>query len=501
MTAADPGRGTTSDAVVSFATQPLPSVHAPRARCESLATVVDVFSGFPSSHRLLSSFVYSFSDDYQLSESFQSPQTPKRSWSTQIAERYQCGLSQVLADWFDTEIWRRTGTGEYREPVSPEVLLDETPEVIWPGLMSCDLLPLIGNAAGDWLCIRIGEANTMGEVIQWYHGGGDWIPWGNDLAEAIVFDAAVERIPGAARRHATPAENPRPHASAASRKSDPLLQWALSHVSPLARTLFDAGFPEGETSELLLRTHIAEVAVRCEKVVSLLTHWPRDLLNALFLQDRSLDRAQLARWSFDLDQIPAGIRNRLVEQAGFVPSQDWEAAAEHALQVSRLAPELAWPWEIAGYAAERKADVGQAVELYRQAARCSVFTDQSIRLDTHWSAPESAKFSVARLKQLAPDQVAESDYYRILCHPDTRQRRRLATEYWDEQAACLLSQQRYREAHGCYVAAAWDLGAEPISRYAGLLESIQESAGLSDQPGRAALAATHRRCLRDRYGV
>ncbi len=441
------------------------------------------------------------SDDCKLSEFFKSTQTPMNRWSARIEDRYRCRLSPVLADWFDSETWKLVGSGEYREPVAPESLLVPAPEVIWPGLMGCDLLPLIGNTAGDWLCVRVDQNNVMSEVVQWYHGGGDWIPWGEDLAQAILFDAAIERIPGAARRHAVPAENPRPVVDAAQRRQDPLLQWARSHRPDAVAALFDRQLQGQEIAEAMLESQLAEVAVRCELVISLLTHWPRAILHSLFRDDASLDRSDLAKWSFDLDQMPEPIRHNLQKQTGVAASQDWDAAAVHANRVCEIAPELAWGWEIFGYAAERRGDLSSAIAAYRRASTCSVFTDQSIRLDTHWMASESAKFSVARLKQLRPDEVATSTYFQILCQPDAGQRRRQATAYWTEQAGQMAGNNDPCQTHRCHVAAAWDLGAEGIQSYASVLDRITESAQDAGQEGRAEVARTHLLCLRERYGV
>ena len=109
-------------------------------------------------------------------------------WSERLAERYRCCFSPVLVDWFDSDIWKRKGCGEYSSPVEPALLLSDAPEQVWPGLMSCDLIPLVESTAGDWLCVRVDENSMASEVVQWYHGGGDWIPWGQDIAQAIVFD-------------------------------------------------------------------------------------------------------------------------------------------------------------------------------------------------------------------------------------------------------------------------------------------------------------------------
>ena len=73
--------------------------------------------------------------------------------------------------------------------------------------MPCDFLPVLGNDRGDWLCVRFGNDNSANEIIHWYHGGGDWIPWGQTLAEAIVFDSVRAKLPGNRRDHAISAES------------------------------------------------------------------------------------------------------------------------------------------------------------------------------------------------------------------------------------------------------------------------------------------------------
>ena len=53
----------------------------------------------------------------------------------------------------------------------------------------------------------------------------------------------------------------------------------------------------------------------------------------------------------------------------------------------------------------------------------------------------------------------------------------------------------------CYMAAGWDIGAEPITAYGDLLDRIAEVALRCGQRARAEVASTHRRCLRQRYGI
>jgi hypothetical protein len=424
-------------------------------------------------------------------------------WSVRIADRYRCTLSPELADWFDRDLWKKEGRGEYREPISPESLIGDVPEAIWPGLMPCDLLPVIGNTAGDWLCVRVDGNNVASEIVQWYHGGGDWIPWGKNIAEAILFDSLIERLPGPSRRHAAPAENPRPTVVKHDPTDDPILSWALEHLPTSVAASLDSSLSDEEIANLLLEDNVAEIAVRCELIVSGLMQLTRKTLESFLRDDPNLGRGNLAEWSFDVDRIPQETRASLEQQhrVSLLGMQDWYAAADHASRVTKLAPELAWAWDIVGYAAERRGDIDAAKEAYLQASECSVFTDQSIRLETHWTTDQSAKFSVARLLDLDSDLIAQSPYLSALCDANPERRRGQGTAYWIHRGSEFDASGDLKEAHRCFTAAGWDVGAESMGVYAELIERISAIAIRLDQPGRAETAMTHRRCLRDRYGV
>ncbi|MEM1068810.1 MAG: SMI1/KNR4 family protein [Planctomycetota bacterium] len=407
-------------------------------------------------------------------------------------------MSECLADWWDSEIWRHTGHGEYRNPVSPDVLLDAAPECIWPGLMDCDFIPLLGNSAGDWLCVRVDEKGNTDQIVQWYHGGGDWIPWGNSLSEALVFDAITDRLPGPTRRHAEPAEDPRPVTGGS--QTDALLAWAFEHQPGRVRDLLNTDTSGDVLAGELLDLGVAEIAIRCELAIQHLTHPDRDgLQSALDGQAKSDVRPE---WLFDIDRIPQSQRQQLIDQGIDMDwNQRWDLAHDAAQPVTKLAPWLAWPWDVCGYAAERRGDRKDAADFYQQGAMCSVFTDQSIRLLTHWASDHAAKFSVARLQGFDPDRVTQSSYLRTLLGPDVQQRRGAVSEYWLGEAATHESQKDFHALHQCLIASAWDVGVDTIQAYAPLLERISQAAIDSNQLARAEVAATHRRCLRDRYGL
>ncbi len=435
-----------------------------------------------------------------LSESTNLPSAAAGPWSDRIASRYGCELSSDLADWFDSEVWKQSGHGEFREPVDADTLLSEAPDVIWPGLMPCDMLPILGNSAGDWLCVRIDQHNRASEIVQWYHGGGDWLPWGRSIADAILFDSLSERLPSPARRHALPAESPRP---ANPDDDDPILSWACRHVAPQVSALLDPSITEQQVADTLLQFDVSQIAVRCELVQSALKETLSATLDPTTAQQIGVDWNEVVQWMFDVQRMPIKTRQRLQRDYGLSISvpQDWYAAEQHSRRVVQLAPDLAWAWDVIGYAAERRGDQDEAADAYTQAAQCSVFTDQSVRLRTYWTADHAAKFSASRLQACFPEVVRQSDYLQMLCEADSHSRRRRVTNHWLEKAAESVAEGNWAEAHRHYVAAGWDLGAEPLAMFTELLEQIAESASRCRQTARAELARTHRRCLKERYDV
>jgi len=442
------------------------------------------------------------SDHSNLSGSSKPKSLSSDSWSERLAERYQCVFSPALIDWFDSEIWKREGLGEYCCAVDPVLLLSDAPEPIWPGLMSCDLIPLIGNTSGDWLCARVDEDSQVSEVVQWYHGGGDWIPWGRDIAQAIVFDGFIEQISADSRRHAIPAVVPRTtdHAD----RDDELLSWAFSHMADgLAESLNTARDSE-QVASCLLNAQVSEVAIHCELMLKALCHADVDALqSALGVDGEAVGRNKITEWVFDVSRIPEKYRKQILssQYAVDLVEQNWNSAASHAKAVTVLAPQLAWGWEILGYCHERSDDMDLALDAYSKAARCSVFTDQSVRLNTHWATDDASKFSIERICQLDKTAIEKSDYLSTVSKAGNTDRRTVVTDYWKRQAVMHLAAEEIAEAHECYMAAGWDLGAGPITVYGEILDRVHETATQCGQRARAELAATHRRCLSDRYGI
>ena len=421
-------------------------------------------------------------------------QSASEALSAQIESRYCCQLSDDLADWFDSKIWQSAGGAEYREVADPQDLLSETPESIWPCLMPCDFLPLIGNGEGDWLGVRVDAQNRASEIVQWYHGGGDWIPWGASLAEAILFDAVANRLPGPKRRHAVPAG---PVVRQA--QHDDWTRWAIQHLPKESADAVDADCESDELARVLLQVGVSEVAVRCELIQDALSESLSATFTPKVAGEFEIDWNTAVEWMFDVERIPEKACKKLQSKFGFVVEtpQDWQSAAEHARRITQLSPELACGWDLLGYAQAKLGETERAIECYVHGAAKSVFTDQSVRLRTHWSSTQSAKFSTARLLEIRPDETNE--YYRLQTDGNAKQRRTSVTEYWSRHA-----EQSSTEPAHClenWIAAGWDLGAEPMTAFGEILEKIVIKANAANQPARAAVAQTHRSVLRDRYGA
>lgn len=417
------------------------------------------------------------------------------SWSSRISDRYRCQLPVQLADWFDRELWKQQGATEFNSPADPTELLSSAPEAIWPGLMCADFLPILGNSDGDWICARFGPDDEVVEFVQWFHGGGDWIPWGNDLAHAVLFDAARARLPGPSSRHAIPAEQTDDVQASCADCS--LVSWALTHVPELKST-FEVTQDSQQLAQLLIENSVAEAAVRCELISDALTNPQHALLEHLLWEQFKATAPQIAEWCFDNDRIPPEIRAPIIERGISLDVQDWESAESNARCVTQTSPELAWGWDILGYAAQRRGDMQAAAAAFERGSSCSVFTDQSVRLKTHWATEEFGKFSMNGLVQSAPEVIANTEYLQIL---QSTNRHEATMKHWQQQGTKFHDQGHFHEAHRCFMLAAWDVGAGPIDVFSQLLKQIADNAQHSNQNARAELAQTHLRCFRERYGL
>ncbi len=422
-------------------------------------------------------------------------------WSKQLAEALHLKLPPDFSAWLDEEVWSRAGGAEFCRPQTPAELLDPEPGSIWGGFMLPDTLPLISNQYGDWLCLRIGFGGEIIELVYWCHGGGDWIPYGRTLSEALVYDAAFRvlynrRFAELHETHRNPEEVFGPAEWAAN--------WIDRSVSvPLPRFWRRAPAENQWLLEELLEAGVAEIAARRDLI---LRHLESQLKSrsapAVAEQIGAAWEPDFVSWLFDTALIPELTRDDLgrlfrvpVEQ---LTVQNWDAAEAEAIKVAAVRCDLGWAFDIAGWAAERRGDMAGAIHQYLKGLRASSFSDDSVRFRTHWFGDGFGKFSAARLYALRDhltDAQRKNDYLQIFWQNDPDTLRQRVRDYWMEQATLAREQGRHRDAYACCYAAGWDCGVPNRASYEEILTELAEAARRAGSPALAAVAEMHRQHL------
>ncbi len=433
-----------------------------------------------------------------------------RAWADLVVDHYHLRLDAALTDWFDSEQWRSTGTGEFSEPVTPEQLLADCPEPIWPGLMPPDLLPLVGDQYGDWLCLRVAADNSVQEIVHWYHGGGDWIPWGQTLPEAFAFQQTRDHLPGLPFRHADPAAPLR-----TSQADDPHFLWAKRFL-PLAAVQLIEGLAAGAVSqpslyviEQLIGSEVATTALHAEAILQALDTPLRRLTPAQANELGIVWDGELDGWLLDAAVAPPDalqrLATRLHQEVSQLKQQDWDTAAQHASAVASTRGDLSWPLHILAWTAERRREPGAALESYGRALTTSVFTDQSVRFRTHNRQEE--KRSATRLAQLLKQHPelgdewhGDREYWQVWSTATAADRQTAIAQLWQQRASSAEAGGHWQTAYEAYVQAGWDLGLTSMLAYGPLLRHIADAAERAGQPARAAVAAAHARCFAQRFG-
>jgi len=380
--------------------------------------------------------------------------------------------------------------------------------------MPPDLLPLLGNRSGDWLCLRFGATSESNEIVHWYHGGGDWIPWGRTLAEAVAFDRLRASLPGPRQVYAEAAETLAPLPSA-----QPLHRWAANHLPAdvAARLTSVAPTASPELIERMLAAGVCEVAIRCELALASLDNVLRRQLTSQLAHELEIPwQPQAVRWMFDPQLIPPEARIRLAARLGLAEEtlleQDWTTAAEHAAVVARQRSDLGWPLDLCGWAAERSQQLDQAIPFYERALAASSFTDQTIRFRSHWCVDAKGKFAAARLRALSSEARSSEgsdppglaagwteNYLQRLACEGSAARAQAVTQFWVDQADQAAEAGDPALAYERLYLAGWDLGAQAIDEYRSLLPRMAAFAEEAGQAGRAAIARTHLACLDGRF--
>lgn len=432
--------------------------------------------------------------------------------SERLAERFSLRLDDHWQQWFDGDHERRLLMGPFCSPIAVDDLLQAAPPDLWPGFMLPDTLPIVTNDYGDWWCARIDDQNEISEIIQWSHGGGDWLPVGRSMAQAALWDYVQHWRGPAIEVEQAAHEYPSRLAigTAELLPRDDWLQWMASglqvereQLQQLLGTFAQQRYSDG--LELMLQLDWSSAAVACELVeIALQGKLAKLADNQLAMRCGINWTPEYTSWLFDTQHISEDARRMLRELAPDVQfAQDWPAAEAWALRIQQQRSDLSWTRDIGGWAAWRRGDVDRAVELFFDNRTTSAFTDQSVRLRSHWFPEHWGKFSVAHLVNLQPhlNPVQHNDpYLQMLWNEPAPRTRAAVREFWLTRARQAMADEKFDESYRCYMQAGWDLGAERMSDYVEILDGLRLSAQRAGWPARAEIAATHAECLKRRRG-
>ncbi len=438
-----------------------------------------------------------------------------------IANRYQLRLSAAWKRWFSgAPDWLQAENmefpGAFQTRLSAAELSGACPQAIWPGFMLPDTLPILGNQYGDWICVRIGPDGSCGELIHWYHGGGDWIPVGTTMEEAILHDVVdqfrplrTQMLRGAAetllpdnlqqvsRRLAQPGLQswlieglPMSGASPGEALQEVLVQLAEGDYTAALSVLFAQEWAFEATA-----CDMVEQALQGQAGCKLSNH--RELANHASLDSRQ--RSELVKWLFDID-AHANPLEQFADQCHDLV-QDWDLAATTCAQVVERRQDLGWAFDILGWNYQRNGDLPAAAEIYFSGRHASSFSDQAVRLGSHWFDQRFGKFSVAQLWSLQdslPPNMLSDDYLRAI-HTAAPQEMLLSVQnYWLARGEQALEGGEFEVAYQAFYAAGWDLGAQRLTHYQPILRQLIQAAQSAGWTARAAVAQAHLQCLEAR---
>jgi len=437
--------------------------------------------------------------------------------SQHIADRYQIDLSASWQKWFEFDSFNVPLAGEFRQATQHNFLLDRAPAIVWPGLMLPDSLPILGNEYGDWICVRINEQNRFGELIHWYHGGGDWIPVGHSIAEAALHDAVDQFRPrvGQVLRGAAESTEPDHLAEVIQRlKSDSFQSWltqSLSHstqhenaLRAIMRSLAQLDYWAALKT---LEQSIWVIPATCCDQIEFVLQFPISSMSGDEIWKRlgMNYEPDYVRWLFDVQQIPYNALHQIQEilhtlgRPSIQPhSQDWRTAEALALKVLASRTDLAWAVDIAGWAAQRRGDFATACQIYFNGRFASAFSNQSIRLRSHGFDAYFGKVALAemwKLREHLTTEQRDDSYVQKIWQTPARELKREIQDYWMNAGKQAMREGRYAAAYDSYYRAGWDLGAQRMTDYIDILSRLVESADAAGWKGRAAVAATHLTCL------
>ncbi|GAB5404512.1 MAG: SMI1/KNR4 family protein [Aureliella sp.] len=410
--------------------------------------------------------------------------------SSAIKQRFQLhSISAEWKAWFDADWHSAELLGEFDQPIFPDRLANLSGFPLMAGLIPPDCIPVIGNGYGDWICARVTTDNSLGELVHWYHGGGDWIPVGENLPQALLHDFVDQYRPKSTQmlRGATEisgnAPNPKELISSAwfAKRSDCLHQLELDEV---AGELV-AGRYIGAV-QLLHDHNVAFEATACDQIEHFIASYFSQFASPKYASECGLNwSTDFVRLLFDYRSSPPD--SRAAFESAFssratqaIENQDWPRAGMIAQNVLSRRSNLGWARDVAGWNLQRQGNHESAIKIYRDGLNASTFSDQSVRLRTHWISSATSNFAAAQLEVLSPAQNEMTDHQRPITYAA-----------WIEKAQSLLADGKHAEAYDAFFQAGWGVGYGSVDECISLLRSLVKCAQSAGWDARAAAAAAH----------
>ncbi len=384
-----------------------------------------------------------------------------------FSDRFQLQLSPSWQQWFNQTSQETPLPGFFRKPVDLEGLCAQRPNQIWAGFMLPDSLPILGNGYGDWICARVDHEGQIHELVHWYHGGGDWIPVGSNLAEAIVHDAVDVHRPVRKQMLRGAVETTR---SKGSPHSAALLEWLVSSLQQNHAEV------TSDILENLLQTSNANsYADSIEKVVEL----------GIAVEAALCDSIELV-----IQQAVPSENSSL----HMLSEEDCQKIIEMCQSVLLRRQDLGWSFSLLGLCQQLNGDKEASRESFFNGRLASAFSDQSVRLRLHRFEQRYGKFSIAQLasnKNSLPPAMLD-DPYLVTClgSKDVNLVAKVQ-DYWLNLAQQALGQGNYAEGYRYAFNAGWDLGAANMASYRKILDLLAQTASKAGWNARAAIAKAH----------
>lgn len=397
-------------------------------------------------------------------------------------------MSAAWEAWFDGDWAEAELPGEFQQSISPQQLCGPGEFPKMAGLIPPDCIPILGNGYGDWICARVTEDNSLGELIHWYHGGGDWIPVGANLRQACLHDFVDGFRPKSKQmlRGATEIANVQTPASAAKLLESPWLTRAASDLNNIDLQGLASKFEKNEYHAALesLRIHrIAVEAVSCDlleyHLAAPLSSWATPDMAARCKMDW---QTNFMRLLFDFRNCPTEHKSRFRDQVNcsfedIEQLQDWNVASTLAADVLKKRQDLGWARDIVGWAEERQGNQAAATRAYESGLSASCFSDQTVRLRTHWYPPSHPNFASARLVEISPGEFRDRPLH--------------TCQDWLDRGNAELESGNPSHAYASYFHAGWGIGFANLAECKQLLKRLIRSAEQAGWQARAATAAAH----------